>query len=382
MSLKYCKACVYPESAVNILFDSEGICSACRFSEEYNRISEAEWAERQERLYREITEAKGNSTSRGNYDCIIAVSGGKDSYWQTHVIKNIFGLNPLLVTYHGNNYLPEGQRNLDNMKRVFDCSHIIFYPGSEKIIKLNRAAFKLMGDMNWHAHAGIKTLPMQIAVALRIPIVIWGEVTWSISGMFSAHDFVEYNYRTVKDHDLRGYNYKDFLGQEDISISDVNWLEMPTDKEIAELGLRGLYVGNYLKWNPNEHTELVQRKYGFEVASVPFQRTYRNMSNLDDMHENGIHDYLKYLKFGYGRVSDHVSKDIRDGYLSRTEGVDLVRKYDHVFPSTDLSRWLTYVGMSANEFTEISERFRNKIIWKKNEETLIWEKDEIWDEQD
>ncbi len=365
---------------MNISFDSEGICSACRFSEDYNTISDSEWAKRQNILYEEILAANRNSKSRGGYDCIIAVSGGKDSYWQTHVIKNIFGLNPLLVTYHGNNYLPEGQRNLDNMKRVFDCSHIIFYPGIEKIIKLNRAAFKLMGDMNWHAHAGIKTIPVQIAVAMKIPIVIWGEVTWSISGMFSPHDFVEYNFRTVRDHDLRGFTFNDFPGVENISINDVNWLEMPSDQEIAEVGVRGLYIGNYLKWDPNEHTDLVKRHYGFETASIPFQRTYRKMSNLDDMHENGIHDYLKFLKFGYGRVSDHVSKDIRDGYLTRTQGIDLVKEFDHIFPSRDLSRWLSYVDMAEDEFHEISERFRNQKIWKRNKKNMKWEKAEIWEE--
>ena len=116
-----------------------------------------------------------------------------------------------------------------------------------------------------------------------------------------------------------------------------------------------------------------------EEAPEPFERTYRRMSNLDDMHENGIHDYMKFVKFGYGRGSDHASKDIRTGYMTRDEGIEMVRRYDHVKPRRDLERWLEYVGMTENEFDEIADSFRDPRVWRR--ENGEWVKDNIWDEQ-
>ena len=122
---------------------------------------------------------------------------------------------------------------------------------------------------------------------------------------------------------------------------------------------------------------MVMERYGFETSDEPFDRTYRRMSNLDDMHENGIHDYLKFVKFGYGRVTDHSCKDIRAGLLSRPEAVELVRRYDHVKPS-DLTRWLAYVGMNETEFDEIADGFRDPRVWRRGADGE-WEKDNLWD---
>jgi N-acetyl sugar amidotransferase len=370
----FCIRCVYPEHAVNITFDNEGVCSACVAEADFVDFDDAEWARRKSLFSSLIGEYR--SQNEGNYDCIIAVSGGKDSYYQAHVIAKEFGLKALLVTYHGNNYLPEGQGNLDRMREQFNSDHLVFGPSVETLVKLNRAGFKKMGDMNWHAHAGIKTVPMIAAVKYNIPLVIWGEATWSISGMFSANDFVEYNRRTVVEHDLRGYNWRDMVGFEGLEARDLYWLRMPTDNEIESVGVRGIYIGNYFPWRPVEHTLLVEKEYGFERARQPFERTYRDMSNLDDMHENGIHDYLKFVKFGYGRASDHASKDIRSGLISRDEGIEIVRKYDHVKPTADLNRWLTYVGMKEDEFDRICDGFRDPRVWSIDGDE--WVKSNVW----
>jgi hypothetical protein len=117
-------------------------------------------------------------------------------------------------------------------------------------------------------------------------------------------------------------------------------------------------------------------RYGFEVNDEPFDRTYRRMSNLDDMHENGVHDYLKYVKFGYGRCTDHACKDIRAGLLTREQAVELVRRYDHVKPR-DLARWLDYTGMSEDEFDRIADTFRDPRVWRR--EGGEWVKDNLWD---
>ncbi len=370
----FCNRCVYPEHAVNITFNSEGVCSACVAEAEFVEFDASEW-DRREKLFLALID-ENRSKKDCNYDCIIAVSGGKDSYYQAHVAVKKYDLKALLVTYHGNNYLPEGQGNLDRMRERFNSDHLIFGPSIETLVKLNRSGFKKMGDMNWHAHAGIKTVPMIVAVKYKVPLVIWGEPTWSISGMFSANDFVEYNRRTVAEHDLRGFDWRDMVGSEGVEARDLYWLKMPTDEEIESVGVRGIYIGNYFPWRPVEHTKLVEKIYGFERARQPFERTYRDMSNLDDMHENGIHDYLKFIKFGYGRASDHASKDIRAGLITRDEGIEIVKKYDHVKPTIDLDRWLKYVGMSEVEFDLICDSFRDPRVWTiKNGK---WIKSNVW----
>ena len=373
----YCTRCVYPQVSVNVMLDDEGICSSCRVEEEFQQLTPEFWSKR-ERKFRQLIEGYRSQTG-SNYDCIIAVSGGKDSYFQTHVVAREYGLKPLLVTYHGNNYLPEGQGNLDRMRQVFNADQLVFGPSIDVLRKLNRLGFTRMGDMNWHCHAGIKIVPMIAAVKYNIPLVIWGETTWSIAGMFSPDDYVEYNKRTVLEHDLRGFSWQDMLGgEEGLESRDLLWLRFPSDEEIDRIGVRGIYIGNFFKWDPNRHSRLVAEQYAFECARQPFERTYRTMSNLDDMHENGVHDYMKFIKFGYGRASDHSSKDIRAGYMTREEGIANVRKYDHVKPRRDLERWLDYVGMTEQEFDRIADMFRDPRVWWI--EDSQWWKHNVWGE--
>ena len=374
--MRYCSRCTYPEVAISLSLDSDGICSGCRMAETYNAISPNSWAER-ERKFRELL-ASYQSKNGSNYDCMIAVSGGKDSYWQTYLIKVVCGLNPLLVTYHGNRFLPEAQGNLDRMRDVFDVDHLVFGPSTETLRKLNRACFKKMGDMNWHDHAGIKTVPIIAAVKLGIPIVIWGEAPWIASGMFSPHGYVEYDKSTVIEHSMQGYGWQDIVGEENLEPKDLVWLHFPSDEQIARIGMRGLYIGNFFKWDPSTHAQKMHEEYEFEFARHPFERTYCLTSNLDNMHGNGVHDYMKFVKFGYGRASDHTSDDIRTGYMSREDGIGMVQKYDHIKPQFDLECWLEYTGMTEDEFDQIADTFRSpKVWWIENGQ---WVKDNIWGE--
>src|SRR3989344_8812941 len=186
--MQWCTKCVYPaSSAFKLTFNEEGVCSACRIYEQRKRIN---WEERLKQLK---TLANDYKSKDGNsYDCIIPVSGGKDSYFQTHIVTKVLELKPLLVTYHGNNYLPEGERNLLRMRHVFVVDHIIFRPSEKMLIKMNSVCFKKIGDMNWHAHCGIFTYPVQIAVKHKIKLIIWGEHgIIDLSGMYSMNDFVE-----------------------------------------------------------------------------------------------------------------------------------------------------------------------------------------------
>ncbi|HRE40708.1 MAG TPA: N-acetyl sugar amidotransferase [Ignavibacteria bacterium] len=375
--MRYCTKCVYPMVSVNLDIDDDGVCSSCRTFELFEELNSDFWDKRKKK-FDEIIE-KRKKENKDNYDCVIPVSGGKDSYYQTHVMASEYGLKPLLVTYHGNNYLPEGDYNRDNMRHAFDADHLVFGPSVETLKKLNRLCFRKMGDMNWHAHCGIMTYPIQAAVRHNIPLIIWGEIAWDISGMYEPDDYVEFSARSRHEHSLRGFEWYDMINDEKeiISEKDVLWAKYPTDDEILKVGVRGLYVGNFFKWDPNWHAKMVEEKYGFKPSEREFERTYRKSSNLDDRYENGAHDLLKFIKFGYGRASDHASKDVRTGYFSREKAIEMVKKYDSVV-SSDLYYWLKYVDMSEDEFWFTADKFRDSRVWWIQDGK--WWKDNVWGE--
>lgn len=373
-AIRWCTRCVYPSiSAAPMEFDANGVCMGCRMAEVKTAIDPGDWVRRKE-LLRDILE-KYRCRDGSRHDVVIAVSGGKDSWFQTHVIKHEFGLNPLLVTYDGNNWTEPGWRNMVRMREVFGCDHVVVRPSVEVLKKLNRLAFEIMGDMNWHAHVGITTAPVRVAVQNRIPLVIWGEHGYlDLCGQFSMDDFPEMSYRDRLEHFARGYEWNYFVGREGLSSADMITWKYPSDQEIFDIDLRGIYLGNYVYWEANDHTRLMVDKYGFETSDISFERTYRRMSNLDDMHENGVHDYLKYIKFGYGRCTDHVCKDVRAGLMTRERGLELVRQMDHVKPS-DLRRWLEYTGTTESWFDRVADTFRDPRVWRMVQGR--WQKDEL-----
>jgi len=360
--IRWCTKCTYPSiSAAPMEFDDTGVCTGCQMANMKDAIPEAEWDRRKALLHDLVDRYRCKDGSR--HDVVVAVSGGKDSYYQVHVLKEEFGLNPLLVTYDGNNWTDVGWRNMVRMREAFDADHIVVRPSVETIRKLNRLAFTIMGDMNWHAHVGIMTTPMAVAVRHKIPLVFYGEHGYlDLCGQFSLDDFPEVTYRDRLEHFARGYEWSFFVNREGLRAQDLNPWKYPNDKDILALDLRGLFLGNFVHWEANQHINLVTERYGFEISAEPFDRTYRTMSNLDDMHENGVHDYLKYIKFGYGRATDHTCKDIRAGKMTRSRAIELVNHYDPIKPR-DLHRWLDYVGMTEDEFDRIADTFRDPRVW-------------------
>jgi len=380
--MRYFARCVYPgATATPSTFDADGVCSGCRVHDQKAKI---DWGQRWQMLVDLVEQYRSTS----NYDILIPVSGGKDSYYQTHIASTVLGLKVLLVTYHGNNYIPEGEYNLNRMREVFNCDHVIVKPNVAALVKMNRVGFRLQGDNNWHSHCGIFTTPIQVAVRYKVPLMLWGEHGFTdLGGMYSYSDLVEFTAKFRLEHAQRGYDWDDFtdagldkLGRselkEGLTAKDLLWAQYPSDEEIDAVGVRGIYLSNFVDWDGHKGYELVRDKYGWREAQTPFERTYRTYSNLDDMHENGIHDYLKFVKFGYGRGSDHASKDIRAGRMTRDHGIEMVRKYDHVKPRRDLDRWLRYVDMTEDEFDRVCDTFRDPRVWRV--EDGQWVKDNVW----
>jgi hypothetical protein len=148
-----------------------------------------------------------------------------------------------------------------------------------------------------------------------------------------------------------------------LTEKDLQFLIYPSDDEVMDVGLRGIFLSNYFYYDGKIHADIARKHYKWEEAEQDFDRTFRRTSNLDDMHENGIHDYLKFIKFGYGRGTDHANYEIREGRMTREQGIEMVKHYDHVKPR-DLKRWLEYVGMTEDEFDAIADTFRDQRVWR------------------
>jgi|TARA_B100001093_G_scaffold82810_1_gene74229 N-acetyl sugar amidotransferase len=365
----YCKKCTNPRIAVNLSMSDDMICSACVVNEE--KKDQINWEERKDIFKKLLSKYKSND----KYDCIVPVSGGKDSHFQAHLIREM-GFNPLLVTYYTYNYTETGEENLKNLRELgFD--HYIFYPNKKVIEKMNKVGFEMLGDMSWHFHCGVYTVPFQVGVKFKIPLVIYGEHSLDLHGKFSFFDFAEFTKKERAEDVCRGYTEKDFIGKEGLTKKDLNWTLFPSDKEIQEVGLRGIFMGNYIYWDANKNLEIA-KQIGFKVSPKSYARTYRKFSNVDDIHENGIKDYLKFIKFGYGRCTDHTSKDIRLGIMSREKGIELVRKHDHLKDKESLDHFLKMAKMTEDQFDLIADKFRDNRVWwiEKNK----WYKNTIWGE--
>jgi len=230
--------------------------------------------------------------------------------------------------------------------------------------------------MSWHFHCGAWTVPFQIGVKLKIPLLIYGEHGFiDLAGQYSMNDFPEFTKKARSEELMRGFSESDFIGKEGLTKKDLNWAIYPSDYEIEKLGLRGIFMGNYVYWDANKHLEIA-KKLGFKENPEPYERTYRRFSNVDDIHENGIKDYLKFVKFGYGRCTDHTSKDIRLGIMDRKKGIELIKKYDHVKPIDSLNYFLKMTNMSVEEFDIKADKFRdNRVWWIENDK---WYKNTIW----
>ncbi|MGZ8267225.1 MAG: N-acetyl sugar amidotransferase [Burkholderiales bacterium] len=370
--MRYCQRCCYPENAQpSIIFDEQGVCSGCRVVESRPAI---DWAERERWLVELLNEYKAKAkAARNPYDCIIPVSGGKDSHYQAYLMKVKYGMNPLFVTYNHLYNTKVGLRNLENMFRKFSCDLIRFSSNPDSARTISRYMLEKIGDVTWHYHAGIMTFPIQLAVKFRIPLMVWGEEGFSeLTGMFNQDDMVEFTKKKRQEHDMRGFEPEDLLNQADspFQLRDLAPFFYPSDEEIEEVGLRGIYLSNYISWNAKAQCEQMIREYDFETARER-DRTFNIYDKLDDVHANGVHDYLKYLKFGYGRATDDASTEIRHGRITREEGIDLVVKHDSKRPR-DLDLLLEFLGITERHFEALVEPLRDERIWGMDAATGKW----------
>ena len=376
--MRYCKKCFYPENArPTIIFDDDGICSGCNYNDS-RKHEDVDWDMRRETFKEIVIEAKEMAIERGNaHDCIVPVSGGKDSHYQVWLLKKKYGMNPLLVSFnHGFNSLA-GLRNLNNLIEKSGCDAIVYTAGKDSVRRISRYMLERVGDITWHYHAGIRTLPFKVAVEKNIPLIVWGEHGFAeLTGIVSLKDFVEFTKWTRKEHDMRGIETEELIGHNGITQTDIEPYTYPSDEDIERTEVRGIYISNFFKWNAEEHARLMKKEWDFGFITYKRERSFNLYSKIED-HANDVHDYLKYLKFGYGRATDDASMEIRHGRITREEGLRLIKEYDSKEPST-LPFYCDFMGISKDEFYELIEPMRDLNAWELNSDGIWVPKDAVW----
>ena len=369
--MRYCKRCLYPDTKPQLIFNQDRICSACI---NYEKKKTIDW-DKKRKEFKEILE-KYRSKNKTNYDCIIPVSGGKDSHYQTYVIKKEFGLNPLVVNFHPHDQTELGKENLENLKRIgVDC--IEFSPNPEIYLKLARFGLKELGDFQWPEHLGIFTIPVQMAVKFNIPLIIWGE-----NPQLEYGQPTDVNKDTILDREWNEKNGGYFLDKikpidmikYGFELDELRSYIYPTDDEIRKVGVTGVFLGTYVNWDIFNQLEIV-KKIGFKENSGNKEGTYDGWENLD-VYFTVFHDYFKFLKYGFGRATDHASIEIRLGRITREEGLELVKQYEGKIPRKYLGEFLKIADISMGEFLKICSKFTNKEIFKVDEnQNVIQDKD-------
>lgn len=359
--LIYCKNCVMPDTKPGLQLDEHGVCSACR---SYEKRAEVDWDSRHQDLLKVLEKYRRPDGS--NWDCIVPVSGGKDSTYQ--VVRMLqLGLNPLCVTSSTCDLSPLGRANIENLKHL-GVDHIEISPNPLVRAKLNRVGLTQVGDISWPEHVGIFTIPVRAAVQFNVPLIIWGENSQNeYGGPAAASENNVLNRRWLEEFGgMLGVRVSDLIGQEGIEAKHLIHYTYPSDEELERASVTGLFLGHYLPWDGLANT-LIAQANGFHSYHKAVEGSMVNYENLDN-HQTGIHDYFKFLKFGFGRATDLACLHIRRGRLTRQDGLDAVKRLDGRFPWEYLGKALKDIllplEMTVDEFICVCDRFTNKKIFK------------------
>ncbi len=361
--LRYCIRCVMPDSKPDLKLDAEGVCNACR---SYENRKEVDWSERQKELTAVLDRYRCRDGS--NWDCIIPVSGGKDSTFQVLRMLQL-GMNPLCVTATTCDLSDIGRKNIENIKNL-GVDYMEFSPNAVIRRKLNRVGLLQVGDISWPEHVGIFTIPVRAAVQFNVPLLIWGENSQNeYGGPAAAENNNVLDRRWLEEFGgLLGLRVTDLMGMEGITERDLIPYNYPSDEELKRVGVTGLFLGHYVPWDGYSNA-LIAQANGF----IPYQTTVEgsivNYENVDN-YQTGIHDYFKFLKFGFGRATDIACLHLRRGRITREDALQLVRKHDGKFPWTylgkPLEKILAPLDISVEQFIKICDRFTTKKIFMKD----------------
>jgi N-acetyl sugar amidotransferase len=351
--MKYCSRCVIPDTRPGIRINEAGVCSACEAHDGRRRV---DWAAR-----RQAFEAVARSRRPGRgYDCVIPVSGGKDSTWQVVTCLE-HGLHPLAVTWRTPARTELGSRNLANLIAL-GVDHIDFQINPRVERRFLSRALAAYGSTAIPMHMALFAIPMTVAVRFNIPLVVWGEN--------SADEYAG------EGDDLRGARFsgawlrrfgvthgttaEDWIF-EDLSERDLTPYFGPTDSELEAAGTEAIFLGYYFPWDPATSFEVASR-HGFAGRAAGPKTGYYDYADVDDDFIS-IHHYLKWYKFGFTRAFDNLSLEIRNGRVTRADAIEIIRQQGAGAPTDDIRKFCEFVGMTEAQFFETIEPFRNRSIW-------------------
>ena len=360
--LAYCVNCVMPGTKPDLVLDDAGVCNACRA---YERRNATDWDARRDELLALLERYRRHGS---NWDCIVPVSGGKDSTYQ--VIRMLqLGLNPLCVTATTCDLSAIGRQNIESLKRL-GVDHVEFSPNPRVRARLNRIGLTEVGDISWPEHVGIFTIPVRAAVQYHVPLIVWGENSQNeYGGPAAAADNNVLTRRWLEEFGgLLGLRVSDLSSTYGIEPRHLLPYQYPSDEDLQRVGVTGLFLGHYLPWDGLSNA-LIAQASGFVSLGRAVEGSMVDYENLDN-HQTGIHDYFKFLKFGFSRATDIACLHVRRGRITRADAMAIVKARDGRFPWTYLGKPLAEIleplDMSVDEFTGICDRFTNKRIFKRD----------------
>ena len=338
-----------PETQEGLTFDELGICQACQSSDPKIHIN---WVERERVLRMLLEDAKARAGN--NYDCIVPISGGKDSVYQLHILVKVYGMKPLAVTFSHNWYSETGWYNLQNALHEFNVDHIMFTPNRDLVNRIANRSLGTIGDACWHCHSGVGAFPLQAAVRFNIPLLIWGESIAESSGRASYKDPV---HKFDREYFIKVSAKRQPIEMvcDTLSERDLYPFNVPTIEEIERVGVYGIHLGDYIFWDEERQTEFIRQEYGWKETEM--EGAYKGYKSAECIMA-GVHDFTCYLKRGYGRSTFQACFDVRNGLMTREEGFSVARAIDSERPGA-LDYYLKITRLSEVEFYETMKQLKH-----------------------
>lgn len=387
----FCNKCVIsnqrPSSTVEFInnieqkketigFGNDGICSACKFQDFKN--SQIDWSKREKEL---LTLFDKHRKSDGDYDVIVPGSGGKDSAYTSHLLKYKYGMNPLTVTWAPHKYTEIGWKNFENWLHIGGFDNILFTPNGKLHRYLTRLAFLNLLHPFQPFIVGQRTIGPRMADKFNVKLIMYGEnqaeygnsIEDNNSPIMQNKFFSSSSSEELK---IGGETVKNILKTSNFKINDFNSYLPVSSHVIESKKIEVHYLGYYIKWDPQECYYYAVENTGFESNTERTEGTYSKYSSIDDEIDM-FHYYTTLIKFGIGRATYDAAQEIRNGKITREEGVALVKKFDQEFPAKYFNNFLEYISISEKEFFDTVDRFRSPVLWSKKDS--IWELNKpIW----
>lgn len=356
MNINWCKNCLNASTRPRITFDERGWCNACQWMEEKKTI---DWNKRQEQLVSLIDKHKGN----GPYDCLVAVSGGKDGSYVAHTLRSRYGINPLCVTVRPPLSLDIGDENL----KAFINSgfeHLLISPNSSAMQQLDKVGFLEYGQGYYGWLIAIHTAVLRIAEKFKISLVFYSE-----DGEVEYGGSSEKRYEGVYgiDYMRKAYlssTYDNVMTLANLNERDLYWFSFPQDLVDSLSNIEVTHFSFYENWDPYRNYLVAKEFCGLKENDEGAVGTFTNFAQ-NDQQLASLHYYLMYLKFGFGRATQDAGIEIRRGAMSRDQAINLVKLYDNQAPEDSYQAYCKYYGITLQEFESTIDKFTNKSLFDK-----------------